>query len=266
MATLLNQPEDIQWLKDTCLKGVTLPTEYHDFKCAILIGNEDAPDRLRIYKDESPNHDDKYLDMKFEYDTIYCTYKEMTPTADGQKASKTEAQVIERYAETAVISGQPYSRRPDQMLWFHMDTIAEVRDVLIDLHASRERCRVFYGDPVTGEALPKPSRVSGSVRHLAGYQVKAPYLTIGPGQTCPEGTFATLAMPTQDIVGIQAMDGKWLYRHPHLGFGEWETKQKTDVYHNGKLQARFRTAASAKQFVKYMTGEATTKPRRSAFL
>lgn len=110
MATLLNKPEDIQWLKDTCLKGVILPTEYHDFKCAFLIGNEDCPTRLHIYNSHTPLLAEPYLDMKFEYDIIYCTYKEMTPTEDGQKASKTEAQIIERYSETAMVNDQPYGR------------------------------------------------------------------------------------------------------------------------------------------------------------
>lgn len=265
MKTILDKPEDIQWLKDTFLKGVILPKEYQGFKCVILIGNEDAPEQLHIYKSKAPTIYDKYLDMKFEYDTIYCTYKEMTPTANGQKAGIAEFQVMKRYAETAVINGQTYGRKPEELLWFHTDTIAEVRGLLIDLHASRQRCRVFYGDPVTGRALPQASRVSGSVRHMAGHQIMAPYLTIGPGQTCPDGTFAAVAMPTQSIVGVQDMQGKWLYRHATLHFGDWSVI-KQSVLCDNMLQAKFRTATSANQFVKYMTGEATTKPRRSAFL
>jgi hypothetical protein len=62
--------DDIQWMKDTCLKGVTLPTNYKDFKFAILEGNEDCPDAVSLYLSDSPNYDDDYYRIVFINDGL----------------------------------------------------------------------------------------------------------------------------------------------------------------------------------------------------
>jgi len=61
---------DIQWMKDTCLKGVVLPTKYKDFKFAILQGNEDSPDAVDLYIAESPNFNDDYYRIVFVNDGL----------------------------------------------------------------------------------------------------------------------------------------------------------------------------------------------------
>lgn len=52
--TFLDKPEDIQWLRETHLKNVpNLPA----FKSAIIVGNEDCPERIVCYKFKSPRYD-----------------------------------------------------------------------------------------------------------------------------------------------------------------------------------------------------------------
>jgi hypothetical protein len=42
--TLINTPEDVQWLRD-----VHLPKDAPEFKCATLLGNEDCPRVVMLY-------------------------------------------------------------------------------------------------------------------------------------------------------------------------------------------------------------------------
>ena len=53
---LLNIQEDLDWLKDTHLKGLRWNNE---FLSAILIGNEDAPDRVELFAMAEPSIDDE---------------------------------------------------------------------------------------------------------------------------------------------------------------------------------------------------------------
>jgi len=69
-STVIEDADDIQWLKDTCLKGVELPTSYKDFKFAILQGNEDCPYAVNLYVSESPNYDDDYYRIVFINDGL----------------------------------------------------------------------------------------------------------------------------------------------------------------------------------------------------
>ena len=68
--TVIEDADDIQWLKDTCLRGVTLPTKYKDFKFAILEGNEDSPDAVSLYLSDSPNYYDDYYRIVFVNDGL----------------------------------------------------------------------------------------------------------------------------------------------------------------------------------------------------
>lgn len=77
----LNEPDDVRWLRDTALKGVTLPAKYVTFESFMLMGNEDAPDEVHLYVLQDPSHWHDYLRVKFINDPpIYCEYIEM----DGQ--------------------------------------------------------------------------------------------------------------------------------------------------------------------------------------
>jgi hypothetical protein len=50
MGEILLSGNDIQWLKDTHLKGVETP----EFKSAVIVGNEDCPNTIRLYTSENP--------------------------------------------------------------------------------------------------------------------------------------------------------------------------------------------------------------------
>lgn len=76
-SAFIETAEDVQWLKDTTLKGVPLPANYAEFKSAILQGNEDAPHAVNLYKAEKPNHDDDFYRVRFDDDGFtYCTCAE----------------------------------------------------------------------------------------------------------------------------------------------------------------------------------------------
>jgi len=50
--TLLDTPEDLNWLHD-----VHLPSSApRVFSCALLYGNEDAPDRVHLWKTSEPHY------------------------------------------------------------------------------------------------------------------------------------------------------------------------------------------------------------------
>lgn len=83
----LNTADDIQWLKDTHLRGVILPSKYAGFQSAILQGNEDAPYAVNLYVSADPVFTDDYYRVRFVNDgTIYaqaCEYDGVTDKPYG---------------------------------------------------------------------------------------------------------------------------------------------------------------------------------------
>lgn len=72
----LETADDVQWLRETHLKGVILPSAFAGFKFAILQGNEDAPHAVNLYADAKPRHDADYLRVTFAHDApVYCEYQ-----------------------------------------------------------------------------------------------------------------------------------------------------------------------------------------------
>lgn len=65
----INEEDDIQWLKDTALKGLPLPADWAGFRSAVIQGNEDAPYAVNLYKSIDPNHYDDYLRVRFVNDS-----------------------------------------------------------------------------------------------------------------------------------------------------------------------------------------------------
>jgi hypothetical protein len=53
--TFINEPEDMRWLRDVHLPGLS-----HSFKSAVIIGNEDYPSSIRVYLEREPAYDDPY--------------------------------------------------------------------------------------------------------------------------------------------------------------------------------------------------------------
>lgn len=78
--------DDVQWLKDTCLKGVPLPTQWEAFQFAVLQGNEDAPHAANLYKSPEPKFDDDYYRIRFVNDgPVYCECAEYDGKTDKPK-------------------------------------------------------------------------------------------------------------------------------------------------------------------------------------
>jgi hypothetical protein len=53
MTQFLNDPEDCTWLQETALRGYDVPA----FRSFILDGNEDMPQRVRLFADVDPRYD-----------------------------------------------------------------------------------------------------------------------------------------------------------------------------------------------------------------
>lgn len=68
-AGFMNDPADVQWLKETHLKGVLLPFNYAGFQSFVLQGNEDAPHAVNLYRSIDPDYDDDYCRVRFVNDS-----------------------------------------------------------------------------------------------------------------------------------------------------------------------------------------------------
>jgi hypothetical protein len=85
------QDIDLNWLRDTHLRGVPLPAKYMGFQFAVLHGNEDAPHSLDLYVSKEPDYDDDYLRVLFGEPPVYCSYIEM----DGKRGTPKWVEVSE---------------------------------------------------------------------------------------------------------------------------------------------------------------------------
>lgn len=82
----LETPEDVQWLRETHLKGVVSPSDFAAFKSAIMQGNEDAPHAVNLYADAEPRFDSDYLRVTFGHEApVYCEYQLYDGTTDKPK-------------------------------------------------------------------------------------------------------------------------------------------------------------------------------------
>lgn len=78
-----NAPEDVQWLKDTHLKGVTLPDMYKHFQSFVLQGNEDAPHAVNLYNLPMPYEMTDYFRVRFAHNDLgYCEMAEYNGFTD----------------------------------------------------------------------------------------------------------------------------------------------------------------------------------------
>lgn len=61
--------DDVQWLLETHLRGVPLPTKYAGFKSYVLQGNEDSPYAVNLYESDDPDYDDNYYRVRLINDS-----------------------------------------------------------------------------------------------------------------------------------------------------------------------------------------------------
>lgn len=74
----MNAPEDAQWLRETHLKGVPLPSAYAGFQSFTLQGNEDSPHAVNLYVTASPTISDNFYRVRFDNESgvyaVACEY------------------------------------------------------------------------------------------------------------------------------------------------------------------------------------------------
>lgn len=86
MQNIIDTEQGIKLLKETHLKGVTLPTKWHDFKFAVVQGEPKAPYAINLYLSAIPALSDDYLRITFNHDApVYCEYQEFDGKTDKQK-------------------------------------------------------------------------------------------------------------------------------------------------------------------------------------
>lgn len=69
----LNEPEDIQWLLDTVLKGY----EVEPFKSFLIEGNEDCPISITLYSEADPRYSDSFTVYRLEDGKYFLSRREM---------------------------------------------------------------------------------------------------------------------------------------------------------------------------------------------
>ena len=81
--------DDLTWLLETHLLGVTLPSKWVGFKSAIMQGNEYSPYAINLYLNEKPEFNDNYLRVTFDHaPPIYCEYQEYNGFTDKPMGEK----------------------------------------------------------------------------------------------------------------------------------------------------------------------------------
>lgn len=65
----MNESSDVQWLKETALRGIPLPAEWGEFASFVLQGNEDAPYAVNLYRNADPLYSDNFYRVRFVNDS-----------------------------------------------------------------------------------------------------------------------------------------------------------------------------------------------------
>jgi hypothetical protein len=136
------------------------------------------------------------------------------------------------------------------MLNFHADTPKQVQDILTHLNMSKERVRLYYGDPVTGKSWLDEHDIYGTIGRSTG-NVKVPLLI-----------YDSRSISGAHILDhcIIRIDTKYrtLYKHPNFHTCEF-AQHDNDVYtvHNGieMIHARLDSSASATRYIAWLTGK-----------
>ena len=105
---IINTADDMRWLRDVHLPK--LPAKY---KSAIIVGNEDYPDRIEVYERRDPLYTDKPVIFKADEDGVF---KEMTAPARHHSTMKTGGKKTptQLNREIAAVLGTRSQTRGDQ--------------------------------------------------------------------------------------------------------------------------------------------------------
>ena len=134
MQTFINTQEDIQWLKD-----VHIPDLPDTARSAVILGNEDWPESIRVYTSTDPDVDDPYQEYVRGID------QHSVPN-DQQLNPNDIADAIDRMMDTPPDASTIRAMRQ----WFDK-LISETSDAA--RIAELELCREYFTDPAFRQKL-----------------------------------------------------------------------------------------------------------------
>ncbi len=133
---------------------------------------------------------------------------------------------------------------------FDAGTPKAVSDILLRYMGNRnQRIRIFYGDPKTGKDYGEEYDIMGYVGRSTG-QVKIPLLINNANSSGGPGILDGI------IVRI-TVDKRNVYLHPTYTCNV--VVKGTEVYLNGKIHARFKTAEKANKYASFLRGDSNVK-------
>ena len=136
---------------------------------------------------------------------------------------------------------------------FNDRTCQEIRDILQHLNSTRQRCRLWYGDVITGKSWNEENDVLGRVGNSTGIQ-KIPILVYS------KRSYGGGAILDDCIIRIDLTTGQTLYKHPGFTLGTWDLipsqgpDSLTAVYIDRELHSQHKTMKQAERFYQFMTG------------
>lgn len=156
-----------------------------------------------------------------------------------------------------VLSGNTTYKRLSSGTCYHVETKAEVANILEDARQKDYPLRIFYGDQVSGRDWLEEHDVVGYIGRSTG-SVKVPLMIKNRRKS------GGPALLDQCIVKI--MRGTLtLYQHQnyHLGVIELKpsdiTGYEASVYRDGSVHARFKTLKEGLKYVAFIKGEGGNK-------
>ena len=142
--------------------------------------------------------------------------------------------------------------------YYHHKTPREVISTLEAAREVRRRVRLYLGDTKTGKNWGEEWGTIGRISRSMG-PITVPILLANSRSS------GGAAILDACIVGIQAMTGRWLYRHPKLNLGIWtagpaKSEGCTEAaYRDGELHAQFSKPGAAGRYCQFMRGERMAK-------
>lgn len=139
---------------------------------------------------------------------------------------------------------------------YHDETPEEVRKLIESYIYSNKTVRVFYGE--NGKDWHAENYVCGKLGRSMGAQ---PIPLIIPNNRRSIGGLSLL----DHCIVRMIVEGREVYRHPNYYNGTYEARPSTepgydtDMFIDGKLQARFTSAQKADRWHKFMTGQRMAK-------
>jgi len=144
---------------------------------------------------------------------------------------------------------------------FNQETPESLQRLLKSLNDTGARVRLFYGDTKTGRAWAEENYITGRIGCSGGTK-KIPLILKAHNSTGGCGILDGC------IVALM-VGAKFEYKHPNFSTGNFTVchgpcadalpELPAVVYHDGKLQARFKTHKQAQRYCDFMEGKRMTR-------